>query len=126
MSFRVFRPLLTPMMVLLFGQDMLDWALVHWRAWQARWARIKAACQVPDNQPIGSRTFTVLLTPQTEGGFAASVPALPEVETEGCTPDEVLAMTEEAIRALLAYRADMGIPVPDDPPPLVCRVTIEA
>jgi len=48
--------------------------------------------------------FTVILEPQAEGGFTVSVPALPEVVTEGENEAEALAMAKEAIRAVLAYR----------------------
>jgi antitoxin HicB len=56
--------------------------------------------------------FTVVLEPQVEGGFTVSVPALPEVVTEGDTEAEALAMAEEAIRAVLGYRRDHGIAAP--------------
>jgi antitoxin HicB len=54
--------------------------------------------------------FTVVLEPQEEGGFTVTVPALPEVMTEGETEAEALQMAEEAIRAVLDYRRDHGIP----------------
>jgi antitoxin HicB len=54
--------------------------------------------------------FTVILEPQAEGGFTVRVPALPEVVTEGENEAEAMAMAEEAIRAVLAYRWDHGIP----------------
>jgi len=53
--------------------------------------------------------FTVLLEPQEDGGFTVTVPALPEVVTEGDTREQALAMAEEAIRAILEYRRDHGI-----------------
>ena len=56
--------------------------------------------------------FTVVLEPQVEGGFTVSVPALPEVVTEGDTEAEAMAMGEEAIRAVPAYRRDHGIAAP--------------
>lgn len=59
-------------------------------------------------------TFTVYLEPQPEGGFTATVPAIPEVVTEGDTKAEALAMTEEAIRAVIAHRRDHGVEMPDD------------
>ena len=40
--------------------------------------------------------FTVILEPQAEGGFTVSVPALPEVVTEGENEAEAMAMAEEA------------------------------
>ena len=50
--------------------------------------------------------FTVVLDPQPDGGFTVRVPALPEVITEGDTETEALAMAEEAIRLVLAYRLE--------------------
>ncbi len=70
--------------------------------------------------------FTVVLEPQPEGGFTVSVPALPEVVTEGETEDEALKMAEEAIRLVLDYRRDHGLPVPADASPKVRKVTVAA
>ena len=36
-------------------------------------------------------TFTVVLEPAEEGGFVVTVPALPEVGTQGETYDEAMA-----------------------------------
>jgi antitoxin HicB len=70
--------------------------------------------------------FTVVLEPQPEGGFSVSVPALPEVVTEGETEAEALKMAEEAIGAILAYRRDAGIPIPADASPTVRVITVAA
>ncbi len=69
-------------------------------------------------------SYTVVLEPQPEGGFTVSVPALPEVVTEGDNEAEALAMAEEAIRAVLDYRRDHGIAIPADASPTVRRVTV--
>ena len=58
--------------------------------------------------------FTVVLEPQLEGGFTVSVPALPEVVTEGDSEAEALAMAEDAIRLVLAYRRDHGLSLHGD------------
>jgi antitoxin HicB len=71
-------------------------------------------------------SFTVVLEPQEDGGYAVHVPALPEVITEGDTEEEALANAEEAIRAVLAYRQDSGIAIPPDALPEVRRVTVAA
>lgn len=55
--------------------------------------------------------FTVVLEPQPEGGFTVTVPALPEVMTEGDSEVEAMAMAEDAIRLVLAYRREHGIPL---------------
>jgi antitoxin HicB len=62
-------------------------------------------------------TFSIVLEPQEEGGFTVLVPALPEVITEGDNEQEALANAEEAIRAILAFRRDNGIPIPADARP---------
>jgi antitoxin HicB len=74
----------------------------------------------------GSFDFTVVLQPQEEGGFTVSVPALPEVVTEGDSEAEAMLMAEEAIRAVLAYRRDHGIPIPGDAQPQLRKITIAA
>ncbi len=70
--------------------------------------------------------FTVILEPQLGGGYAVTVPALPEVITEGDSKDEALKMAKDAISLALSYRRDHGIPVPADAVPSVHRVTIAA
>lgn len=70
--------------------------------------------------------FTVVLEPQPEGGFTVSVPALPEVVTEGETEEEALRMAAEAIRIVLDYRRDAGMPVPADTSPTVRVITVAA
>ena len=54
------------------------------------------------------------------------VPALPEVVTEGDSEAEALANAEEAIRAVLDYRRDHGLPIPADAAPEIRRVTVAA
>lgn len=70
--------------------------------------------------------FTVVLEPQPEGGFTVSVPALPEIVTEGDSEAEAMAMAEDAIRAVLAYRRDHGIPIPGDAQPTVRKIIVDA
>jgi antitoxin HicB len=70
--------------------------------------------------------FTVVLEPQPEGGFTVSVPALPEVVTEGDTEVEALQMAEDAIRAVIEYRKDHGIPIPLDAAPTIRKVSVAA
>ena len=71
-------------------------------------------------------TFSIVLEPQQEGGFTVLVPALPEVVTEGDDEQDALANAEEAIRAILAYRRDDGIPIPSDARPEIRRITVTA
>ena len=71
-------------------------------------------------------SFSVILEPQDGGGFTVLVPALPEVITEGDSEHEALANAEEAIRTILEYRRDNGIPIPADADPQIRRITLAA
>ena len=73
-----------------------------------------------------NHSFSVILVAQTDGGFSVLVPALPEVVTEGDNEEEALANAEEAIRAVLSYRQDHGIPIPTDAQPEIRRVSVAA
>ena len=46
--------------------------------------------------------------------------------TEGDNEQEALANAEEAIRAIVEYRRDNGIPIPADADPQVRRITLAA
>lgn len=70
------------------------------------------------------RRFAVLLDPQAEGGFTVTVPALPEVVTEGDTEAEALAMAEEAIRLVLEDMIARGEPLPDTRTPRIREVSV--
>jgi antitoxin HicB len=73
-----------------------------------------------------TRSFSIILEPQPDGGFTVLVPALPEVVTEGDTEQEALANAQEAIGAALAYRRDNGLAIPSDARPEIRRVTVAA
>ena len=73
-----------------------------------------------------SRTYTILLEPAGEGGFIVTVPALPEVGTQGDTREEALANVREAIELVIEHRIARGEPVPADIAPEVERVTVAA
>ena len=70
--------------------------------------------------------FTVVLEPQPEGGFTVSVPALPEVVSEGDTEAEALAMATDAIQLVLAYRKEHGLAIPGDMPPQLRKISVAA
>ena len=57
-------------------------------------------------------TYPVVLEPQPEGGFTVTVPALPEVVTEGDTEVEALAMARDAIELAIEVRIEHGEEVP--------------
>jgi antitoxin HicB len=79
-----------------------------------------------ENRMPMSYSFSVILEPQSDGGFTVLVPALPEVVTEGDTEGQALLNAEEAIRAVLAYRRAQGLTIPPDAPPEIRRVTVAA
>jgi antitoxin HicB len=71
------------------------------------------------------RTFAIVLEPQEEGGFTVTVPALPEVVTEGETESEALAMAREAIALAIEHRRAKGMEIPADRDSHVRLVSIE-
>jgi len=79
---------------------------------------------------LDRRTYTVLLEPDPErGGFTATVPAIPEVVTEGDDETHALAMAREAIELYLRYADEKGLPLPVEPEPFrlaVVEVNVEA
>ena len=60
------------------------------------------------------RTYRILLTPEDEGGFSVSVPALPGCFTQGETIDEAIEMAKEAISLYIEVLEDEGELIPDD------------
>jgi antitoxin HicB len=73
-----------------------------------------------------NRTYTIILEPSDEGGFIVTVPALPEVGTQGDTRAEALANAREAIELIIEHRLARGESLPADITPEVERVTVEA
>lgn len=71
------------------------------------------------------RTFTVVLEPAEEGGFIVTVPALPEVGTQGDTY-EAMANAREAIELVIEDRLARGLPIPADVEPQLERITSAA
>jgi len=74
----------------------------------------------------GRHTFTVVLEPAEEGGFIVTVPALPELGTQGDTYDEAMANVREAIELVIEDRRARGEPIPADVKPQLDRVTVAA
>lgn len=71
-------------------------------------------------------TFTIVLEPAEEGGFVVTVPALPEVGTQGDTYDEAVANAREAIELVIEDRLARGEPIPANVEPQLERITIAA
>ena len=72
------------------------------------------------------RTYAIVLEPQEEGGYTVTVPALPEVVTEGDTEAEAIAMAREAINLAIDHRRSIGIEIPSGTGPVLREVAIEA
>jgi antitoxin HicB len=70
------------------------------------------------------RTYRILLTPEDEGGFSVSVPALPGCFTEGETVEEAIEMAKEAISAYIESLEEDGEPIPDDSKNLEYSLTL--
>ncbi|MBI2865609.1 MAG: type II toxin-antitoxin system HicB family antitoxin [Chloroflexi bacterium] len=61
------------------------------------------------------RRYTVFLTPdEEEGGYVASVPALPGCHTQGESLDEALSNAREAIEGYIETLRDLGRPIPEE------------
>jgi len=61
---------------------------------------------------MDARQYVVVLEPETVGGFSVTVPALPEVVTQGESVDEALVNVREAIELALEVRRDEGEELP--------------
>ena len=54
----------------------------------------------------------LVLTPQPEGGFTVTSPVLPELVTEGDSPEEIMENVRDAIQATLELYEDLNKPLP--------------
>ena len=71
-----------------------------------------------------TRTYTVVLHPEPEGGFTVRVPALPEIVTYGEDEEEALAMAKEAIELAIEHRTSLGEEIPDSQSTPVREVSV--
>ena len=51
----------------------------------------------------------LLLSPQPDGGFTVTSPALPELVTEGETAEEALENVKDALAAVVEIYEDLGL-----------------
>ena len=72
------------------------------------------------------RTYRILLTPEDEGGFSVSVPALPGCFTQGETIEEAIEMAKEAISLYIEVLEEDGSSIPDDNKNLEYSLTLVA
>ena len=59
-------------------------------------------------------TYTVVLLPDSEGGYVVEVPALRGCVTYGHTLSEALVMVEDAIEGYLSVLQEDGDPLPQE------------
>lgn len=71
-----------------------------------------------------SREYEVVLTPDAEGGFSVTVPALPGCTSQGGTREEALSMIREAIEVYIDSLVARGDPIPG--PVEIERVAVAA
>jgi len=60
------------------------------------------------------RMYRIILTPEPDGGFTATVPSLPGCITWGENIEETKAMAREAISLYLEDMVTNGEEIPDD------------
>ncbi len=58
--------------------------------------------------------YTVILEDEPDGGYSASVPALPGCRSQGDTRDETLANIREAIELYVETLREVGEPIPTE------------
>jgi len=73
---------------------------------------------------MSQRTYRILITPEDEGGFSVSVPALPGCFTQGETIEEAINMAKEAISVYIESLKEDGEPIPDDSKSLEYSLTL--
>ena len=82
----------------------------------------------PNDRLMDSLAYAVILEPEAAGGFSVTVPAFPEIHTQGESVDDALALARDAIELSVAVRRDEGeeLPAPDADSVRVERVVITA
>ncbi len=69
-----------------------------------------------------ARTYTFVFTPEPEGWFTVTCPALPGLVTYGETMEEARVMARDAMAGLIEVMHEHGRPIPaSDPPEAVAR-----
>lgn len=59
-----------------------------------------------------SLAYAVVLEPEVSGGFSVTVPAFPEIHTQGETIEDALCMARDAIELSISVRRDEGDALP--------------
>ncbi len=69
-------------------------------------------------------TYRIISSPEPEGGFTVTVPALPGCITYGNDLDQVTFMAREAIEGYIEVLKEMNEPIPDDSKTLEYSITL--
>lgn len=64
-----------------------------------------------------TRTYTFVFTPEPEGGYTVSCPALPGLVTYGETLDQARNMARDAMEGLIEVMLEKHQPVPESDAP---------
>jgi len=67
-------------------------------------------------------SYSVVLTPEPEGGYTVTVPVLPEAITYGKTIEEALKYAREVIELSIECRLDRGESIPKEISPVATSV----
>ena len=73
-----------------------------------------------------TRTFPVVLVPQSEGGYFIQCPTLPGCYSQGETVEEALANIREAIELVVEDMQAQGQAIPSAGPTIMTEVTVAA
>lgn len=65
--------------------------------------------------------FTVILEPETDGGYSVICPAIPGCVSQGDSLKEALANIREAILLCLEVRAEERMPAPIETPEVIAQ-----
>lgn len=65
--------------------------------------------------------FTVILSPEADGGYSVVCPALAGCVSQGDSLEESLDNIQEAILGVLEVRKDEGLPIPRETPEVVAE-----
>lgn len=61
--------------------------------------------------------FTVLLTPEEDGGFTVTAPFFPGLVTYGETREDAIASALDAAKGLMLVKLEYGDPIPEEAEP---------
>ena len=67
----------------------------------------------------------IVLTPQPEGGFVVTSPALPELITEGDSVEDAIENASDCLEAVIEIYEDLGRPLPSGLKPAEIAQPIE-